>query len=641
MCNQEGTTQELQSTNKDNQLKDAQQIVHKAFDKFLEVFIKGKKSLIVDYKKEDSADYIFTKDDINNCLVSLQDVTKLNPNDDNEDNEGGKDLKTALADMEEGVEKEKFHILLWHCYWIIYFMNNTSKTFLNLPDEKLRLVEKVGDTLLFVDKGNEIASTKLAYSSDGGIKAFKGLLSLYSYSKLWERDIENQNNDAIKKEIIEWLSKEGKDCDNRLKNVLLYLCEPTQYPCIISQNHQDLIYNTFQNLVESTDEKSDNEVFKKERTIKLIEKYISTQCNKGLYDKSITPFWKKTSINLLADNLDLETLLKYKKAMILYGPPGTSKSYQARKIAEGMIADAIRELYPNDITKAINQLQTTIDSHIHILQMHPNYTYDDFIIGKSIDEKGKIVVKPGKLMQIIKGIKKDDKIPHFVILDEINRVDISRVFGELFTAMEASYRDKGVELSANVKDIPRRERESLDFEDGKLYLKVPQDLYFIGTMNMIDFSLEQVDFALRRRFLWTLSTYDKKRLDEIISEKIQQEIEEKQAGGNNTKVLKDTIKNLKEIPDDFSKTCTDLNNKIEMEKSLGKSYLIGHAFFSEIVDIFKRVKDWDKAKNILWQVSILPTLEAYCGTMDANMQETFLKNCKEAFIPKEPKVKKK
>jgi 5-methylcytosine-specific restriction protein B len=79
-----------------------------------------------------------------------------------------------------------------------------------------------------------------------------------------------------------------------------------------------------------------------------------------------------------------------------------------------------------------------------------------------------------------------------------------------------------------------------------------------------------------------------------------------------------------------------LNNEIEWENSLGKSYLIGHAFFSEIVDIFKQVKDWGKAKNILWQVSILPTLEAYCGTMDANMQETFLNNCKKAFMP-EPK----
>jgi hypothetical protein len=53
------------------------------------------------------------------------------------------------------------------------------------------------------------------------------------------------------------------------------------------------------------------------------------------------------------------------------------------------------------------------------------------------------------------------------------------------------------------------------------------------------------------------------------------------------------------------------------------------------------VKNWGKAKNILWQVSILPTLEAYCGTMDANMQETFLNNCKKAFIPEEPIVKNK
>lgn len=611
-------------------MSENEKIVQNAFNKFLEVFIKGKNSLIVDYKKEDDADYKFTKDDINNCLVSLQDVTKLNPNDDNEDNEGGKDLKTALADMEEGVEKEKFHILLWHCYWIIYFMNNTSKTFLNLSNNNLSLKDEVDKTPLFVEKGNEIASTKLAYSSDGGIKAFKGLLSLYS--KLWERDIENQNNDAIKNEIKEWLSKDGKDCDNRLKNVLLYLCEPAQYPCIISQNHQDLIYNTFQNLVESTDKKLDNEVFKKERTIKLIEEYISTQCNKGLYDKSIIPFWKKTSINLLADNLDLETLLKYKKAMILYGPPGTSKSYQARKIAEGMIADAIRELYPNDITKAINQLQTTIDSHIHILQMHPNYTYDDFIIGKSIDENGKIVVKPGKLMQIIKGIKKNDKIPHFVILDEINRVDISRVFGELFTAMEASYRDKGVELSANVNDIPTGERNDLDIKDGKLYLKVPQDLYFIGTMNMIDFSLEQIDFALRRRFLWKESTYDEKRLIEILYQNTQNLIKDEKVEDS----VKDIIREFP-VPDDYVKNCTNLNNIITNKDGLGESYKIGHAFFAEIIDIFRSIPDWTKARKILWQISICPTLEAYCGTMDYSVKDKFIEKCKSVFLPIETK----
>ncbi len=365
---------------------------------------------------------------------------------------------------------------------------------------------------------------------------------------------------------------------------------------------------------------------------------------------SIRPFWDDSTENLDKDQLSDRTLLEYKKAMILYGPPGTSKSYQARKMAEGMIAEALRN-QNNDISKAIDQLQGTIDSHIHILQMHPNYTYDDFIIGKSIGENSKIIVKPGKMLQIIKDIK-NDNIPHFVILDEINRVDISRVFGELFTAMEASYRDKGVELSVDINDIPSVEKEELEnnnlIKDGKLYLKVPENMYFIGTMNMIDFSLEQVDFALRRRFLWRLSTYDPKRLDEIISEKVEKEIAGMQEKVENTqtknslkKELNTMIGILRSCPDNFSKTCTDLNNEIEWENSLGKSYLIGHAFFSEIVDIVKQVKDkdWNKAKNILWQVSILPTLEAYCGTMDANMQETFLGNCKKAFFP-EPKEEK-
>lgn len=363
------------------------------------------------------------------------------------------------------------------------------------------------------------------------------------------------------------------------------------------------------------------------------------------WHSTILPFWDDTTEKLDNEQLSDKTLLEYKKAMILYGPPGTSKSYQARKMAEGMIAEVLRKNSAN-ISEAISSLQNTLDSHIHVLQMHPNYTYDDFIIGKSIDN-GKIVVKPGKMLQIIKGIDTEDKIPHFVILDEINRVDISRVFGELFTAMETSYRDKGVELSVNITDIPEEESGGLKAKglindnDGKLYLKVPENMYFIGTMNMIDFSLEQVDFALRRRFLWRLSTYDADRLDEIISEKVEKEITrmqekvEDQTDKSLNEELNKTIDVLRNSPDDFSKTCTDLNNEIKWENSLGKSYLIGHAFFSEIVDIVKQVKDWRKAKNILWQVSILPTLEAYCGTMDANMQETFLTRCKDAFMPKD------
>lgn len=445
------------------------------------------------------------------------------------------------------------------------------------------------------------------------------------------------NNKDDWKKTLKW---KETDCNpistDAIVNIILFFCDKEKYLSIPAQNKKKLISDKLKGLLGKNDPHEtdgnkelegmsdiDQTLFRIRKNLRSLKdkegKYLYQESN-PFWHNTIRPFWDDSTEKLDKEQLSDKTLLEYKKAMILYGPPGTSKSYQARKMAEGMIAEVLRE--NSDIFKAISNLQITIDSHIHILQMHPNYTYDDFIIGKSIEEKN-IVVKPGKMLQIIKDIKEDDKVPHFVILDEINRVDISRVFGELFTAMEASYRDKGVELSVNVNDIPDVEKKGLDIKDGKLYLKVPQNLYFIGTMNMIDFSLEQVDFALRRRFLWRLSTYDADRLDEIISEKVKDN-------------------NISEgISDDFSKTCTDLNNEIEWESSLGKSYLIGHAFFAEIVDIFKQVKDWKNAKNVLWQVSILPTLEAYCGTMDTNMQEAFLTRCKDAFMPELKEDKKK
>ena len=529
--------------------------------------------------------------------------------------------------------------ILLHCNWLMYLCSDRQ----HKQDKALTYYEEK-------DKIDEFFNVKTEWAigpTFSGTSLDAMLFILELILKVKDNNNKTENRDYIKEiEDLcnnEWRGKlkwnDGKEIStDAIVNVILFLCDNEKYLPIPAQNKKKLISEKLKDLIliqgesqqnSTLKNKIDNNLYWIRQAIRILN--LKDKDNKLLYQElnpfwhpTIRPFWDDSTENLGKEQLSDKTLLEYKKAMILYGPPGTSKSYQARKMAEGMIAEALKKNSKN-ISEAISNLQTTIDSHIHILQMHPNYTYDDFIIGKSIEDN-KIVVKPGKILQIIKGIK-DDKIPHFVILDEINRVDISRVFGELFTAMETSYRDKGVELSVNINDIPEDEIKGLQdkgmIKDGKLYLKVPNNMYFIGTMNMIDFSLEQVDFALRRRFLWRLSTYDENRLDEIISEKI----------------YKDNITSIPSVPDDFSKTCTDLNNEIECESSLGKSYLIGHAFFSEIVDIVKHVKDWDKAKNILWQVSILPTLEAYCGTMDANMQETFLNNCKEAFIPN-PKEKK-
>lgn len=543
-----------------------------------------------------------------------------------------------FKDVKNNEIKQNVIEVLLHCNWLMYLCSDRQHR------QASNLYKKDTDKYFKVNTEWAIGPTFSGTSLDAMLFIVELILKVKENTENKNitdniKKIENLCNDDEWKKGLKWNDQDHKSTisTEAIVNIILFFCDNEKYLPIPAQNKKDLISKKLKDIVKNVQQSQqdfegvspiDQNLFRIREELRTL---TNSKDNSQLYPETnpfwhstIRPFWDDTTEKLDNEQLSDKTLLEYKKAMILYGPPGTSKSYQARKMAEGMIAEALRENSAN-ISEAISNLQKTLDSHIHVLQMHPNYTYDDFIIGKSIDENGKIVVKSGKLLQIIKSIKKEDKIPHFVILDEINRVDISRVFGELFTAMEPSYREKGVELCVNVNDIPEVEKEGLDIKDGKLYLKVPQNLYFIGTMNMIDFSLEQVDFALRRRFLWRLSTYDADRLDEIISEKVKDN-------------------NISEgISDDFSKTCTDLNNEIEWESSLGKSYLIGHAFFAEIVDIFKQVKDWKNAKNVLWQVSILPTLEAYCGTMDANMQEAFLTRCKDAFMPelKEDKKKKK
>lgn len=541
-----------------------------------------------------------------------------------------------FKDVKNNEIKQNVIEVLLHCNWLMYLCSDRQHR------QASNLYKKDTDKYFKVNTEWAIGPTFSGTSLDAMLFIVELILKVKENTENKNitdniKKIENLCNDDEWKKGLKWNDQDHKSTisTEAIVNIILFFCDNEKYLPIPAQNKKDLISKKLKDIVKNVQQSQqdfegvspiDQNLFRIREELRTL---TNSKDNSQLYPETnpfwhstIRPFWDDTTEKLDNEQLSDKTLLEYKKAMILYGPPGTSKSYQARKMAEGMIAEALRNNSAN-ISEAISNLQKTLDSHIHVLQMHPNYTYDDFIIGKSIDENGKIVVKSGKLLQIIKSIKKEDKIPHFVILDEINRVDISRVFGELFTAMEPSYREKGVELCVNVNDIPEVEKEGLDIKDGKLYLKVPQNLYFIGTMNMIDFSLEQVDFALRRCFLWRLSTYDADRLDEIISEKVKDN-------------------NISEgISDDFSKTCTDLNNEIEWESSLGKSYLIGHAFFTEIVDIFKQVKDWKKAKNVLWQASILPTLEAYCGTMDANMQETFLTRCKDAFMPELKEDKKK
>jgi 5-methylcytosine-specific restriction protein B len=204
---------------------------------------------------------------------------------------------------------------------------------------------------------------------------------------------------------------------------------------------------------------------------------------------------------------------------------------------------------------------------------------------------------------------KNAKLPYVVILDEINRTDISRVFGELFSAIEN--RGEDIDLLLPTPDN-QNQYKYLRLKKHNLKLNIPENIYFIGTMNEIDFSLERVDFALRRRFIWELHDFDKETLSEIIEYRL---------GASADDIFQ-------EDKDDFRDKCVALNKKIE--EVMGETYHLGHAFFADIANLYKQLKEngmsdcWKKAKNILWEISIKPTLEAYCGTMDSGLKERYL-----------------
>lgn len=622
------------------------------FEKFVNECIVKNGSLLTD------DDNLFNSD---NLIRTNEFLEKLNNhNEDLKKNNNDKTQTWGIKDIFNGevfnanefkmFEKEKEVIIkiLLHCNWLMYLCSDRQHKQQNCKTyyKKTEL-----NKYFEVEKEWAIGPTFSGNSLDSML--FIVILAQKTKKNNNNNDldvaltyIESSCNDNFWKDNLVWEKSKKPLSINSIVNVILFLCDNKKYLPIPAQGKKEAICKAFTDIkgdgqpnIKGVSD-TDNNLYKIREFLSNIEIVENGQKsnpynnNNPFWHSDIRPFWDNGTANLNKERLDDNVLLEYKKAMILYGPPGTSKSYQARMMAQNMIAQKLKSGPNKKLVACIKNLQNIFKTHIHILQMHPNYTYDEFIIGKSLVNNN-IVVKPGKIFQILKSIK--DKLPYFVILDEINRVDISRVFGELFTAMEPSYRGgKGVELSVDVNSIPEEERMellkpangsngALLIEDDKLYLRIPENLYFIGTMNLIDFSLEQVDFALRRRFLWKLSTYDEKRLDEIIGEKISD------------------FKIDEVIPDDFSETCTALNKEIESEYALGKSYLIGHAFFSEIVDIYKQVNEssknkdsdekWRQAKNILWQVSIQPTLEAYCGTMDANMRDTFVKKCENAFMP--------
>lgn len=192
---------------------------------------------------------------------------------------------------------------------------------------------------------------------------------------------------------------------------------------------------------------------------------------------------KNDDITKFKDMNDLKELLEFKKQIILQGPPGTGKTYTAKDLAEFTITDTV------SLDKIKQAEFINASDQIEIIQFHPAYTYEDFIRGivtEPIDGKLNYVPKDKLFLELVDKAKNDkSKKPYVLIVDEINRANLSSVLGELIYALE--YRNQTFKSMYSNKK-------------GDHKVSIPHNLYIIGTMNTADRSVGHLDYALRRRF---------------------------------------------------------------------------------------------------------------------------------------------
>src|SRR5699024_4718080 len=275
----------------------------------------------------------------------------------------------------------------------------------------------------------------------------------------------------------------------------------------------------------------------------------------NLLEKTVIPTYTKEDFleEVFFDEKTFDSmanLLRYKQNIILQGPPGVGKTFVSKRLAFALMGEMD-------------------ESRVEIVQFHQNYSYEDFVMGYRPDKQGGFYLRYGIFYDFCKRALVNPEKDYYFIIDEINRGNLSKIFGELFMLIEKDKRDDFVTMGYS-----------------KEKFTVPNNIYLIGTMNTADRSLAQLEVALRRRFAFITLTPQ-------FNDKWKAFMQERDVStAMIERILLATEKLNTEINEDFQ---------------LGRGYEIGHSFFTST----PRAMDENDWYDQIIEFEIKPLLEEY------------------------------